>query len=67
MIDTWKSTKYRSFLLLSIKVEGNQIYGLAAPAADGDEDQFVKDLIGRQMVAALAVVGNVHQFDGFAL
>ena len=60
MIDTWKSTKYRSFLLLSIKVEGNQIYGLAAPAADGDEDQLVKDLVGSDVIAALAVVGNVQ-------
>ena len=67
MIDTWKSTKYRSFLLLSIKVEGNQIDGLAAPTAEGDQNQLIKNLIRAEMVAALAVVLNVEQFNAFSV
>ena len=67
MIDTWKSTKYRSFLFLGIKIKGNQIYGLAAPAADGDEDQFVKGLVRRDVVAPFAVIRYMKQFDRFSI
>lgn len=67
MIDTWKSTKYRSFLFLGIKIKGNQIYGLAAPAADGDKGQFVKGLIRRDVVAPFAVIRYMKQFDRFSV
>ena len=67
MIDTWKSTKYRSFLFLGIKIKGNQIYGLAAPTADGDKGQFVKGLIRRDVVAPFAVIRYMKQFDRFSV